>query len=58
MLSEGIADPAPAFPFVSEPLTPKTPFEDRWVQARLPEPKAFGLRDLRCGGCLVGKSAA
>lgn len=47
MLSEGIAEPLPPTPPVPADLAPKTPFTDVQIRRGLPEPKAFGLKDLR-----------
>lgn len=58
MLSEGMTEPAPRCGSVPGELAPRTAFEDEWVRERLPEPKPFGLYDLRCCSWLVQKSNA
>ncbi|MFN0129651.1 MAG: NAD(P)H-binding protein [Verrucomicrobiales bacterium] len=47
MLSEGLVEPLPPTPMVPADLAPKIPFTDEQIRKGLPEPKAFGLRDLR-----------
>jgi len=46
MLAEGIVEPAPSCAMVPDDLAPRTRFDDDWIRARLPEPKAFGRADL------------
>lgn len=48
MLSEDMTEAVPSAAPLPEDLTPQTLFEDEWIRQRLPEPKPFGLRDLRC----------
>jgi nucleoside-diphosphate-sugar epimerase len=47
MLAEGLVDPLPPTPPAPADLAPKIPFSDEQIRKGLPEPKAFGLRDLR-----------
>ena len=48
MLREGITRVAPFGDELPADLLPQTRFKDDWVRARLPQPKGFGLEDLRC----------
>jgi len=49
MLSEGLAEPAPACPLVPTSLAPRIPFNDEQIRKGLPPSGSFGWRDLRCG---------
>lgn len=48
ILSEGIVDPWPPFENLPPDLRPATPFSDEQIRRGLPEPKRFGMDDLRC----------
>jgi NADH dehydrogenase len=48
MLSEGLAEPAPACDLVPADLAPRIPFNDEQIRKGLPPPGPFGWRDLRC----------
>lgn len=48
ILSEGIVEPWPPFENLPPDLLPQTPFTEDQIRRGLPEPKAFGTRDLRC----------
>lgn len=48
ILSEGIVDPWPPYENLPPDLTPATPFSDEQIRRGLPEPKRFGVEDLRC----------
>ena len=48
MLSEGLAEPAPAYEFVPAELAPRIRFTEEQIRKGLPAPGPFGLRDLRC----------
>jgi NADH dehydrogenase len=52
MLSEGIVQPLPFAAALPDDLTPQTRFTDEQIRRGLPEPKSFGLNDLRCCGSL------
>lgn len=47
MLSEGLIEPVPHFPFVSGDLAPQTLFEDAFIRERLPQPQPFRRSDFR-----------
>ncbi len=47
MLAEGLVEPLPPTPMTLDDLAPKTLFTDEQIRKGLPEPKGFGLRDLR-----------
>jgi uncharacterized protein YbjT (DUF2867 family) len=48
MLSEGLAEPAPACDLVPADLAPSIPFNDEQIRKGLPPSGSFGWRDLRC----------
>lgn len=48
MLTEGLAEAAPACEPVPPELAPRTPFSEMQIRAGLPPPGPFELRDLRC----------
>ena len=48
ILSEGIVEELPACDALPNDLLPATRFTAEQIQKGLPEPGAFGLRDLRC----------
>jgi len=48
MLSEGLAEPAPAAELPPPELTPQIWFTEEQIRRGLPVPGPFGLRDLRC----------
>jgi NADH dehydrogenase len=48
MLSEGLAEPAPACDPVPGDLAPRIPFSDEQIRKGLPPPEPFGWRDRRC----------
>lgn len=48
ILSEGIVDPWPPYENLPAGLTPTTQFTDEQIRRGLPEPKRFGMEDLRC----------
>ncbi len=48
MLSEGLAEPAPACELVPGDLAPRTTFSKEQIRRGLPPPGAFGWRDVRC----------
>lgn len=48
ILSEGIVKPWPPFSELPPDLAPETPFTHEQIRRGLPEPGAFGWRDLRC----------
>jgi uncharacterized protein YbjT (DUF2867 family) len=48
ILSEGIIDAWPPYENLPADLTSTTPFSDEQIRRGLPEPKRFGIEDLRC----------
>lgn len=48
ILAEGVVEAAPPAPEPPHDLRPRTPFSAAVIRGGLPEPGAFGLRDLRC----------
>jgi len=48
ILAEGIVEPHPPCSLPPADLVPMTPFSDEQIRAGLPEPGAFGVKDLRC----------
>lgn len=47
MLAEGVSEAAPPTPDLPEALRPKLPFSTAQIEAALPPPRGFGIRDLR-----------
>ncbi len=47
ILSEGVSEVAPPCDPLPADLAPATPFSDSVLRAELPEPRPFGLADLR-----------
>ncbi len=48
MLAEGLTEPLPPTPFITGDLAPHAMFTDDQIGHGLPEPKSFGLQDIRC----------
>jgi NADH dehydrogenase len=48
ILSEGLVEPLPPFPFAPENLRPRLAFTEGQIRRGMPEAGAFGLSDLRC----------
>jgi NADH dehydrogenase len=48
MLSEGLAEPAPACEPMPADLAPRIPFSEEQIRRGLPSPGGFGATDLRC----------
>jgi uncharacterized protein YbjT (DUF2867 family) len=48
ILFEGIVDPWPPYDTLPGDLMPTTPFSDEQIRRGLPQPKRFGVEDLRC----------
>jgi len=48
ILSEGIVEPLPACGALPADLLPTTGFSEEQIRRGLPEPSAFGRKDLRC----------
>jgi len=53
ILSEGIVEPLPPCPFVSDDLAPRRKFTEEQIRHGLPDPAPFGVNDLRW--CAAGK---
>ena len=53
MLAEGLTEPLPPTPFITGDLVPRTLFTDDQIRDGLPEPKSFGMRDIRCSTARV-----
>jgi nucleoside-diphosphate-sugar epimerase len=47
MLAEGVSEAAPPTPDLPDDLRPRLPFSSEQIEAALPAPGGFGLRDLR-----------
>ncbi|MCK6626435.1 MAG: hypothetical protein L6R45_14825 [Anaerolineae bacterium] len=56
MLSEGIVEPLSACASLPEDLGAKTRLTEPQIRRGLPEAKAFGLRDCRYLGWMMGNS--
>jgi NADH dehydrogenase len=57
ILSEGIVEPLPTAENLPDDLQPSTRFSEQQIRNGLPEAKAFGLADLRCGWPIRGELA-
>ncbi len=55
MLSEGLTEPEPHFPFVTGDLAPRTKFEDAFIRERLPKAQPFRRGDFRSCAFLARK---